>query len=242
MRTSHETSTGKPHIVRVVRRLDAVVSRPMSRRGAHALLLVLPALLLAGCFTGKRPHFEDSPFPAGSLTGDINVDSVLTKLDAPAAGPISATYDVLTKYGAITRPAIVVLEPGRRSVTIGNVHYIQTEALAKTCTVDLSAPCTDRFDASKISDTLATVEFYAADTAKRLRRDNQAKIGPSVAHAETFAGQPALCVDMPLSGGTAVYCVLNNGVLAKLDDGDLLITLTAFTETSDPAAFVPPAG
>ncbi|MEI7547075.1 MAG: hypothetical protein WCK21_03315 [Actinomycetota bacterium] len=212
----------------------------MSRRRARALILVLPGLLLAGCLTGKRPHFEDEPFPAGSLTGDANIDAVLTKLDAVTKGPATASYDVLTKYGSVTHPALVVLDKGKRSILVGNVHYIQTEALAKTCTVDLSAPCSDGFLAARISDTLATVEFYAAGTATRLRRDNQAKLGPSVAHADVFAGIPATCVDVPLSGGTAIYCVLNNGMLAKLDDGDLLITLTTYSNTADPSQFIPP--
>lgn len=221
---------------------QAVVSRPMSRRRASALIVLLPGLLLAGCLTGKRPHFEDTPFPAGSLTGDANIDAVLTKLDAVTQGPATAAYDVLTKFGAVTRPAVVVLDQGKRSIAIGNIHYIQTETIAKTCTVDNTVPCTEGFDPQRISDTLATVEFYAADAATRLRRDNQAKLGPSVAHAEVFAGQPATCVDVPLAGGTAVYCALNNGMLAKLDDGDLLITLALYGDTADANQFVPPGG
>jgi len=213
----------------------------MSRRGARALILLLPALLLAGCFTGKRPHFEDDPFPAGSLTGDANIDAVLTKLDVVTQGPATAAYEILTKYGNVTRPAVVVLDQGNRSVSIGNVHYIETATFAKTCTVDLTEPCTDGLDPSRISDTLATINFYSAEPATRLRRDNQAKVGPTVAHAESFGGLPATCVDVPLSGGTAVYCVLDSGLIAKMDDGDLLITLTLFGDTADAAQFVPPA-
>jgi len=214
----------------------------MSRRGARALILLLPALLLAGCFTGKRPSFEDKPFTTGALTGDVNVDAVLSKLDAVTAGPTTAVYDILTKYGNVTRPAVVVLDQGNRSVAIGNVRYIQTAAIATTCTVDLTVPCAEGLDPSRVSDTLATIDFYAAEPATRLRRDNQAKVGPTVAHAETFGGLAATCVDVPLPGGTAVYCVLNSGMLAKMDDGDLLITLSIYTDTADATVFVPPAG
>jgi len=212
----------------------------MSRRGA--LVLALSALLLTGCFTGKRPHFTDTstPFPAGSTTGDAAIDAVLSKLDAPTAGPATAAYSVLTKYKMLNSQAVVVLDGGSRSVTIGNIHYIQTAAANATCTVDGTVPCTATLDAARVSDIGLTFDFYASDTAKRLRRDAQAKIGPTTAHAETIANQPAQCVDVPLSGGVAVYCVMNNGLIAKLDDGDIAVNLTIYGDVSDPNQFVIP--
>jgi len=212
----------------------------MSRRGA--LVLALSAVLLAGCVTGKRPHFTDdtTPFPAGAVTGDAAIDAVLTKLDASTTGPATAGYSVLTKYGMLTSQAVVVLDGGSRSVTIGNIRYIQTPAANATCTVDATVPCTATLDAARVSDIGITLDFYGADTATRLRRDAQAKIAPTTAHAETIANQPAQCVDVPLSGGVAVYCVLNNGMLAKLDDGDVAINLTIYGDASDPNQFVVP--
>ena len=212
----------------------------MSRRGA--LVLALSALLLAGCLTGKRPHFTETTtaIPVGSSTGDAAIDAVLAKLDAPTAGPATAAYSVLTKFGMVTNQAIVVLDGGSRSVTIGNIHYIQTAAANATCTVDGSVPCTGTLDAARVSDIGLTIDFYAADTAKRLRRDAQAKIAPSTSHAETIANQPAQCVDVPLSGGVAVYCVMNNGLVAKLDDGDVAVNLTIYGDVSDPNQFAIP--
>lgn len=205
----------------------------MSRR---LLALALSGLLLTGCFTGKRPHFAET-----ANTGDAAIDAVLTRLDAVTLGPVAASYDVLTKFGNVTRTAVVSLDAGRRSITIGNIHYIQTADSAKTtCTVDLSQPCTDGFDAARISDSLLTVDFYAADTAKRLRRDAQAALGPAVAHTETIADQAATCADLSLPGGTAVYCVLDNGMLATLDDGDVRVMLTLLFDTVDQTQFVPP--
>jgi hypothetical protein len=207
----------------------------MSRR---LLALALSGLLLTGCFTGKRPHFAET-----ANTGDAAIDAVLTRFDAVTAGPVAASYDVLTKFGNVTRPAAVALDARRRSITIGNIHYIETADTAKrTCTVDLSLPCTEGFDAARISDSLLTVDFYAADTAKRLRRDAQAALGPAVAHNETIAGQAATCADLSLPGGTAVYCVLDSGMLATLDDGDVRVTLTSLSTTVDPSQFVPPTG
>jgi hypothetical protein len=99
----------------------------------------------------------------------------------------------------------------------------------------------DGFDPQRISDTGVTYEFYAADTAKRLRRDAVAKVGPATASTQAIAGQNATCVDVPVTGGTAVYCALDSGLLAKLDDGDVLVTLTLYGATVDENNFIPPA-
>ncbi len=211
----------------------------MSRRGAVAL--VLSAALLAGCFTGKRPYFTDEPFPAGTMTGDASIDAVLAKLDAVTSGPATAAYSVLTKFGNTTASAVVILDAGSRSVTIGNVRYIDTPNAQATCAEDGSVPCLAGLDATKVSNIGITVDFYAADTAKRLRRDFRAMIGPSSPHVETIADQPVTCVDLPLSGGVAVYCVMDNGMVARLDDGDVAVNLTLFGAAADASKFVIPA-
>jgi len=203
-----------------------------------ALVALAGALLLAGCFTGQRPYFtEGTALPTGGPTGDTAIDAVLDRFDKPSAGPVTATYTVLTKYGNTTRPATVVLDPGKRSVTVGITRFIQTETFAATCTIDGSVPCVDGFDAKRISDTLLTVDFYAADAAKRLRRDAQAKIGPAVARTDVMASMPVTCVDVPVSGGTAVYCALDSGLVALIDDGDVRVSLDAYGAAADPAAF-----
>lgn len=221
-----------------LRSFHLVRSTIVSRRAV--LAIALSSLLLAGCFTGQRPFFGDSnAFPPGTMTGDPAIDAVLTKLDGATVGPATAAYTVLTKFGNKTSPAVVVLAPGKRSITIGNVHYVQTESSADTCTQDGSVPCVHGFDPQRISDVGITVDFYAADTAKRLRRDAQAKLGPAIASQETIAGQAATCVDVTVSGGTAVYCVLADGLVAKLDDGDVRIVLTLFGAIADPNQFSP---
>lgn len=198
-------------------------------------------VLLAGCATGQRPYFNaEGAFPPGTTTGDPSIDAVLNKIDAVTTGPVTAAYSILTKYGNITRPGLVVLDPGYRSITVGNIRYIQTPDRAATCTEDNTQPCVDAFDPQRISDTAVTVDFYAAETAKRMRRDAQAKIGPAVLHTDTIAEQAATCVDVPLPGGTAVYCALDNGLVAKVDDGDVLVTLTLYGSVVDKNAFVIP--
>jgi hypothetical protein len=210
----------------------------MTRRGAFAL--ALSVVLLTGCFTGKRPSFTDDPFPPGTMTGDAAIDAVLTRLDAASTGPVTAAYSVLTKFGNTTSQAVVVLDGSNRSVTIGNVHYVDTPGAQATCAQDASVPCADGLDASKVSNIGVTIDFYAADTAKRLRRDFRGMVGPSTAHVETIADQPVTCVDVPLSGGVAVYCVMDNGLIARLDDGDVAVNLTLFGEVADQTQFIIP--
>ena len=65
-------------------------------------------------------------------------------------------------------------------------------------------------------------------------------VGPATAHVETIADQPVTCVDVPLSGGVAVYCVMDNGLVARLDDGDVAVNLTLFGDVADQSQFIIP--
>lgn len=211
----------------------------MFRRSAVALTL---SLVLTGCFTGERPYFNDEPFPAGAMTGNAEVDTVLGRLDAVTTGPVTAAYSVLTKFGNVTNPAVVILDAGARSVTIGNVRYIQTPAGAATCTEDGSLPCSEELEPSRVSDIGVTIDFYAAEAATRLRRDFRAAIAPPTGRADVIAGQAVTCVEVPLPGGTAVYCVLDSGIVARLDDGDVAVMLTLFGPEADAGRLVLPTG
>jgi len=221
---------------------DDVRSMFVSRRPLLAIpLALLLTLVLAGCLTGTRPSFDATDaFPPGTPTGDANVDALLTKLDAVTKGPATANYDVLTKYGNHQAPASAALSPGARNIVVDNTRYIQNDTGTATCTVDNTIPCSSGFDPTRISNVGITVDFYAADAAKRLRRDAQGKVGPSVPHTRAIAGQKVPCVDLPLNGGTAVYCVLSNGMLAERDDGDVRILLTRFSPTAAADQFVIP--
>lgn len=209
-----------------------------SLRPLSVALVVTAGVLLAGCFTGKRPHFEESsPLVAGTFTGDPAIDPLLTLLDAVGSGPATARYDALTKYGNTTRSAVVALDGTNRSITVGDVRYVQTATASFTCSTDTTQPCSDGWDTARIGDTLLTTDFYAADTAKRLRRDAQAALAPATATEEMLAGVPVACVQLQLPGGTAKYCVLSNGIVALLDDGDVRVALTSYLDSADPSAF-----
>ena len=216
----------------------------MTRRGVLGVCTLAAAILLSGCFTGKRPHFNSDPLAQGVPTGDAVVDAVLSKLDAVTAGPATGVYTVLTKFGNTTVSAMVALDRDRRVVEVGTVRFLDTGDAQYTCTIeastDRSTDCTTGFTPARISDVGITIDFYAAEAATRLRRDAQAQLAPAVGHDEVIANQNATCVAVTLTGGTATYCVLANGMIAKLDDGDVLITLGLLVTTVEGAKFVPP--
>ena len=215
----------------------------MSRRGVLVLFTIATSLLLSSCFTGKRPHFNDDPLALGVPTGDSAIDAVLSRLDQVTDGPATAVYTVLTKFGNTTSAATVALDRARRVVEVGDVRYINSGDEQFTCTIEPatenSIDCTPGFVPARISDVGVTIDFYAAEAAARLRRDAQAQLNPAVGYTELIANLDASCVDVTLTGGTATYCVLENGMLAKLNDGDVLITLGLLVTTVDGTKFLP---
>ncbi|MEQ1874328.1 MAG: hypothetical protein ABL953_11425 [Ilumatobacteraceae bacterium] len=217
----------------------------MTRRVTISLCSFAAAALLSGCFTGQRPHFNTDPFGPGNRTGDEAIDAVLSKLDTVTTGPATAFYTVLTKFGNTTVGANVVLDGAQRSVEVDTTQYLTTNGQQYTCTVDavthINTNCVSGFEPARISNVGVTVDFYAAEAATRLRRDAQAQLSAAVAHDEVIANLDASCVSVSLTGGTAVYCVLDNGLIAKLDDGDVLITLGLLVPTVDNAKLQPPA-
>ena len=211
----------------------------MTRRLLINLCALASAVLLSGCITGQRPYFNDDPFAPGVPTGDAAIDAVLQKFDAATSGPATGVYTVLTKFGNTTTSATVALDRSRRAIEVGSVRYVDTGDGQFTCTVDATAEaatgCINGFEPARISNVGITIEFYAAEAATRLRRDAQARLGPAVAGEEVIANQNATCVSVTVTGGTALYCVLENGMLAKLDDGDVLITLGLLVPSVDEA-------
>jgi hypothetical protein len=201
----------------------------MRRRPLLAVfVLTMLALTTAGCQTGKRPTFAEDPFPKGAPTGDAAIDAVLAKLDGVGEEPFTATYDVVTKFGNVARTASVSSTAGRRSVTLGNVRFLSSTASTTTCIFEATPQCTAGLEIARVSDTLLTPDFYALDAAKRLRRDALSIVGPTVTRSEVIGNQPATCVDLVVSGGTIIYCVLDSGLLAKIDDADVAVTLTSW--------------
>ena len=148
-------------------------------------------LLLSSCFTGKRPSASDDPFPPYSSSGNPAIDQVLASLDSINSGPYTAGYSVLTRFGNADHVATVAIDGSRRSVTVGDVRFLTVNDSSRTCLLNTTQPCSESIDAARISDTQITPNFYAADAAKRLRRDATSMVGPPLSHVETIAGQAA---------------------------------------------------
>lgn len=228
----------RPTIIQVTRR---EIIQKVSALCVGSAALIVPT----SCFTGERPHFNDDPLAVGSPTGDEAIDAVLSKLDSPTDGPATAVYTVLTKYGnGPAVPATVVLNNDQRAIEVATTRFIDLSSEQFTCTIDpvttTDSDCVNGFDAARISDVGITINFYAAEAAIRLRRDAQARLAAASASKETIGNQEATCASVPLPGGTAIYCVLSNGMIAKLDDGDVLITLGLLVPTADSTKLAAP--
>ncbi len=194
------------------------------------------ALLTAGCMTGQRPSFDDDA-PGTESTGDAAIDAVLQRLDRVRVEQFTAHYSVLTRLGGLESDATVVqADNSRRSITIGDVRFLDGTGTVATCNLT-AGECEATLNNARVSDRQLTYDFYATSAAQRLRVDATRKIGDARGYEVTVAGQPAVCADVPVSGGTKVYCALESGVLAEYDGNDLLIELTSFAPTPDETAF-----
>lgn len=199
-------------------------------------LATIAGLVLTACGLGERPYFDDSPTVVGTETGDPAIDAVLDLFDTVGGSMFTATYQATLKFGAVESTATVTQIGARRSVTIGAVRYVVDGGSSRTCRLDTGV-CDDGIQAEAVSDTGLTPEFAFGDMAKRLRRDAQAKIGPSIASTVQIAGTPATCVDVVVSGGTKQYCVLADGVVARFRGADIDLELLTYVPTSDETLF-----
>jgi hypothetical protein len=198
--------------------------------------MVAASIALAGCFTGSRPSFDDAQ-PAQSDTGNAAIDAVLARLDVVATSVFTADYDILTRLGNIDSTATVVqASPERRSITINDVRFIYDGPSVATCNLS-TAECEATINDARVSDLLLSHEFYGQSFAQRLRVDAGRRVGEPTGSTVTQAGLEALCVDIPVTGGTTSYCALANGALASYDGNDLLIEMTAITDVPDETKF-----
>jgi hypothetical protein len=194
------------------------------------------ALALASCMTGPRPSF-DADDPAQQATGDPAIDAVLERLDQVPLEQFTADYTILTRLGGIESTATVVqADNSRRSITINNVRFLDGVGTSTTCNL-ATAECEAVINDARVSDLLLTHDFYGTSFARRLRVDAGRSLSPARGYTETIAGQPAICADVAVSGGTKVYCALDSGPLARYDGNDVVIELVLYTPTPDETKF-----
>ena len=159
-----------------------------------AVIAALMSVGLSACFTGERPRLVEG----AATTGDPASDAVLARLDGVGDVVFTADYDLLTRFGDMHTPASVVqAEPGRRSITIGDVRFLLDGAEAATCELG-TGTCSSTIDAGLTSNTQLGPDFYASSAAARLRRDTELRAGPTTSSSEMIAGQSATCVTIPV--------------------------------------------
>ena len=196
----------------------------------------MAALTLASCATGPRPSF-DADEPAQQATGDPAIDAVLERLGRVGIEQFTADYTVLTRLGDKESTATVVqADNSRRSITINDVRFLDGSGTAATCNLT-TAECEAVINDARVSDIQITHDFYGSSFARRLRVDAGRSLAPARGYTETIGGQPSTCADVPVSGGTKVYCALDSGPLARYDGNDVLIELVALNPTPDESKF-----
>jgi hypothetical protein len=204
---------------------------------ARTIVVVTGAVVaLSACMTGERPSF-DSDDPAQEATGDPAVDAVLERLDRVGVEQFTADYTILTRLGGLQSTATVVQsDNSRRSITINDVRFIDGSGTAATCNL-ATAECEATLNDARVSDVQITHDFYGSSFARRLRVDAGRSLAPARGYTETIGGQPAACADVPVSGGTKVYCALDTGPLARYDGNDVVIELVSSSPTPDDTKF-----
>lgn len=191
---------------------------------------VLAVLLVAsgGCATGSRPTLAEE-----SSTGYPEVDAVLGQIGQLSTAQYSGRYDVLLRFGNVTTAVSASQSDGdRRSLTIGDVRYVVHGSITKTCTVSTGS-CIGSIDPARVSDVQMTPDFFGTSLIARLRLDASRSIGPAVTTTEDIQGESATCVAIPITDATTTYCVFDNGVLARLDAPDLVVTMTGYSPEVD---------
>lgn len=165
------------------------------------------------------------------------MDQVLVRFECVAPQPFTAEYTVLTRLGDLESKATVVQSAdGRRSITVNDIRYIYDGVRTATCDLSVGT-CEAQINEARTSDVAVTSGFFAQAMAARLRTDADRRIADPISTTSTQAGQPALCVDILVTGGTKQFCALESGILARFDGSDLLIEMTSFAQTADEAAF-----
>jgi len=210
-------------------------SEPSPRRRPHRLRLVVLSLGVAlastGCVTGDRPTLEPAP-----EVDDAAAEVVLERLARAGSVPFMATYDITPSTTGATTTAVVRQLDDQRRITIGDVDYLIDNGASRTCRLE-SDECDEFANDALVSDLNLTHRFWSDGFAARLTVDAGRRIGFSEGRTDTIVGRPAVCVDVPVLGGSVLYCALDAGVLARYFSADVSIELTSFTTDVDPAAF-----
>lgn len=215
--------------------------RPATAARRGIATVAIGASVIAGCFTGERPEFEDESSEPASTTGNADIDNVLGLLDSVDRSEFTVGYDIETKFNTVSSTGLVVQAVGqRRSVTVENadrrVRFIEDAGEELTCDL-IAGECETSLNDARISDTQLPHTFYGPAFARRLRADADRRISDPEAYTKSIAGQSAQCVDIAVAGGTKTYCALASGPLAQFVGADVTIELTSYSPEPDATKF-----
>ena len=212
--------------------------------GPAALSLVALTTIASGCVTGKRPVLGASTVDAAKpldrqALGIAAVDAVILPLEASEKLTYSAKYVITPTTGKQEVEAIVVQQPGQRSVTIGEVRFLHG-ATDVTCNLTKKT-CEPGVLEQRVSNIPgATSTFDRAAPATRIRLAAPAAKATLYGSSEAFELLTTTCVNFPNRKAADTYCVLPTGQLARLERNDAAITLKSLSPDTDPAAFSRP--
>ncbi|BAN01821.1 hypothetical protein [Ilumatobacter coccineus] len=209
------------------------------RSGRTAAVLGAAAIVLAGCFTGERPSFEDEEGSAALVsTGSDDIDLVLDRLESTDGATFTADYETELHYGGVSATASVVqTDDDLLVVTVATptatTQFTSSADGDETCNV-LTNECEAELNEARISDVALRHDFFGQAFADRLRSSASRRIGDSASYTKPIAGEDARCVDVVVSGGTETFCALDSGVLAQFVGADMSIDLTDYSPEVDP--------
>lgn len=197
-----------------------------------AAFFALVTVGMSGCFTGERPTLAHE-----ASTGSAAVDAVIEQVNDLNDAVYTAEYDAVVAFDNRTTDVVATqAAPGRRALTVGDVRYVVDGTETRTCTVS-TGECVDRIDPARVSDVQMTPDFFGTSLAARIRRDAEIATAAPTSSTEQIQGQTAECVSIPIDADPVTYCVLSNGVLARLDAADLDVTMTSYATTADESQF-----
>ena len=187
------------------------------------IIVLCSSITLSACALGPRPTLVED-----LAVGDANIVALLDTFALVDSAEFTASYRINVNYGNTAATATVTQGEQERSITIGGTRYLIETGRTRTCDL-ASSSCSHGLDDTKVSDLQITHQFWSRATEQRLRIDASRNIGPSESYLAEFADTQVNCVSVPVVGGTKVYCVTDEGVLAHYAGPDLLIELTDYS-------------
>lgn len=171
------------------------------------------------------------------MTGDVNIDAVLSLFDAVGTATFTAEYTGVLTFDGTSTPAAVAQDSTPSSGPSPSARC-DSSAMPPVIAPAWSTPgCANPRSSRPPSQHRphAGVRRGRHGQAPPSRRRRQGRRHHAVhRHGSRARGH---IVDVPVTGGIKQYCAFTNGVLARFVGGDVTIDVVSITDTADPALF-----